>query len=235
MNASSTILVDTGVDATLSSPFSTVSHLYTATQFPTLTKSGTGTLTLTAASPNFSGNVTVNDGTLALAGANGSLLQVSTFTVNSGATLAINNATNNANRINDFAAVTVNSGTFNYIAGAATGNPAEQMGVLTLTGTVVVPGRVNIDATTAASSTILRFASLTPIPFGNTVIFSGTNLGSNTGNFTRILFDTTPSMTLSGTILNATFSNVSNGPVRGWPGTPPTGLSWSPRRTSAVT
>ena len=156
----------------------------------------------------------MNGGTLAIAGAGGSLPQVSTFTVNSGATLAINNTANNANRINDFAQVIVNSGTFNYITGAATGNPAEQMGNLTLTGT----GRVNIDATTAASSTILRFASLTPIPSGNNVIFSGTDLGGNAGFFTRILFDTEPVLTMSRTVLNAGFSNVSNGASQGLAG-----------------
>jgi autotransporter-associated beta strand protein len=200
----------TNANVTLSSPLSRVSQLYLpGPESPDLFKAGTGALTLTAASPNLSGNVGVTAGTLALAGASGSAPQVSHFRVSAGATLTLDNTAGyNGNRIGDFSLAELNGGALNYVAGpAATGDPAERFGLLSATAS---GSRVNIDGTAATSPTVLRFARLSIAPNAN-VLFSGTNLGATTGNFTRVLFDTAPATTVVGTIPFASYSGTSNG------------------------
>lgn len=209
VNASSTIHTD--ADVTLSSPVTTVGQLY-GTANPTLTKAGSGTLTLTAASPNLSGPVAVTGGTFALAGA-GTAPQATAFTLPAGTALVLDNTAGYApDRVGDLARLTLTGGTLSYVAGSApTADPAERFGTLTASS---LAGRINIDAALATTPTILRFNSLTPITTGS-LLFSGTNLGGSAGNFTRILFDTAPALTAAGTIANAFFSNLSMGASQG--------------------
>jgi autotransporter-associated beta strand protein len=209
VNASSTIL--TNATVALSAPLATTGQLY-GTANPTLTKAGTGTLTLTAASPNLSGPVVVSAGTLAFSG-NGAAPQVGSFTVASGATLTLDNSAGyQPDRVGDLAGLTITGGTVNYVAPpAATSDPAERFGVLSAsTGA----GRLNIDASAATSPTVLRFAGLTPITTG-TLLFSGTNLGGTAGNYTRVLFDAPPARDAFGIVPNAFFSDASNGASQG--------------------
>jgi autotransporter-associated beta strand protein len=209
VNAPSTIL--TSANLTLSSPLTTVGQLY-GTANPTLTKAGAGTLTLTAASPNLSGPVSITAGTLALAGA-GTAPQVSSFTLPVGTALVLDNsAAYVANRLGNRTRLNVTGGTVNYIAGStATADPAARFGPLTASAAA---GRINVDASLATTPTVLHFASLTPITTGS-LLFSGTNLGGASGNYTRILFDTPPPLTAANTLPNAFFSNVSMGASQG--------------------
>jgi fibronectin-binding autotransporter adhesin len=209
VNASSTVL--TNADVTLSAPLATTGQLY-GTATPTLTKGGIGTLTLTAASPNLSGPVIVSAGTLNLSG-NGAAPQVGSFTVASGATLTLDNTAGyQPDRIGDRAGLTIAGGTVHYLAGPTpTADPAERFGVLAAS---TAAGRLNIDASAAASPTVLRFTALTPITTGS-LLFSGTNLGGTTGIYSRVLFDAPPARDVFGIVPNAFFSNGTDGVGQG--------------------
>ena len=181
----------------------------------TLTKTGTGTLSLTGVSP-FAGTLALGTSTAItdVSGANGRLTGITTVTAGTGSTFRLNNAANaNADRLNDSATVSLAGGTFSYLApSSATTDPAERIGVLTSTAS---GSRFDIDASAATSPTVIRFAGLGSITGG--LLFSGTGLGNATGNYSRILFDTAP--TLSGgvgsPIQGATFANASGGASQG--------------------
>src|SRR5205807_4874130 len=110
---------------------------YTATAGapPTLTKAGTGTLTLTGNSP-FAGTVAVSAGGLTLSGANGRLAGASAATVAAGAALTLDSTTaNNADRFSG--PVTLTGGSFTLLGTA--GGTNETIGTLSSTaaGSVV--------------------------------------------------------------------------------------------------
>jgi len=146
-----------------------------------LDKTGTGTWTLLG-SNTYSGATTVNGGTLALAGPDGAIPSTSSFTVNSGATLRLNNtaASNNTDRLGNAKALTLNGGTlaFSHTAGAA--DYSETVGAVT------VSGAGNAIAASQASegrTSTLSLASLTRT--GNaTLDFSGAGLGASDRNRT---------------------------------------------------
>jgi len=153
-----------------------------------LTKNDTGTLTLGAFN-NYTGVTTINNGTVVLSGLGA--IPLSTATINSQATLTIDNSdsTTNINRLGDSLALTMNGGNFN-IVGSSNIGIYETLGVLT-TGTgnntiTVTPG--------SGGSTILRFASLTRTA-GASILFRGTNFGAPpNNNVSTLLFTTAPNL-----------------------------------------
>ena len=198
VNASSTVLAD--VNATLAGPLSTVGQLH-GTANPTLTKAGTGTLTLTANSPNLSAALAVTAGGVDLQGA---IPQVGTITVASSTTFLVNNAGGYlSDRVGDFSTLTLSGGFAGYVPPAtATAGTAEQFGLLTVTAANSV---FNV-AGSAASPTVLRFAALNLS--GGNLTLRGESLGGSSGNYTRIYFDTPPAP--SGTVIpNVFFANTS--------------------------
>ena len=84
-----------------------------------LTKDGAGILTLSAAN-TYDGATTVKRGTVVLNGANGAIASSSGITINSGATLQLDNTTINTNRIGTVT-VTMNGGTFDFANPATSG------------------------------------------------------------------------------------------------------------------
>ncbi len=141
-----------------------------------LTKSGTGFLVLTA--PNtYSGNTTVNDGSLILTG-QGELVNTTSITLNPGGTLDLDNTSGNAtttntansnlpDRVYDGATIALTGGTllFRGYAGAAS---TETLGAVTIntsqfSGTTQSqPGIISeVDTTNAASTVAVTIASLT--------------------------------------------------------------------------
>ena len=123
---------------------------------------GTGTLQLTAAN-TYTGATTVLGGTLLLNDL-GSVLSSTSFTVNQGGTLTLDNTVINlpssgtgalSGRLNNAAGVTLNGGTFNFV-----GNPTlvsgQAMGNLTLAG-----GSSTISSSNGSGGTLLTFAGLT--------------------------------------------------------------------------
>jgi autotransporter-associated beta strand protein len=97
LTANATVAFNTAANQTYANP------VYGA---GTITKAGAGTLTLNNLQMR-PGVVTVNGGTLALSGANGTLLTTSGYTVSGGTLLLDNTAANNTNRLRDASAVTL--------------------------------------------------------------------------------------------------------------------------------
>jgi autotransporter-associated beta strand protein len=132
-----------------------------------VTKIGLGTLSWTAASPNFEADITVSAGTLSLSG-NGTLPELSYINnIASGATFQIDNtASNNNDRFPDQAKISMNGGTFNYIGNAAVPS-SETFGSLALTSS----STVNV---TPASATLTS---------GNVLSGTGTLIKTGPGTF----------------------------------------------------
>lgn len=151
-----------------------------------LNQRGNNTLTLTGDSI-MTGSVTVSAGTLALSGG-GRLASASSYTVFNGGTLTLDNAvTNNADRLGNAIAITLNGGALNFISNAA--STAETVGALTFGAG---GSGIAISGTGAANS--LTFTSAT---FG---VGSSLNVSSAAlGGADKILFTTAPALTPAST------------------------------------
>lgn len=188
INTNSTI--NTASAVTLSGTLTNIGSLYGTAQ-PTLTKSGTGVLTIAGNASQLSGNISVAAGGLTLGGSgtNGGIPLVSVTSVGAGATLTLDNVTTgyNGNRIGDLSAITLGGAgaVASYLAPTtATSDPAERFGVLN--GTVA--GGVFSITGSAAGGTILRFNSLNAVA---SVTLRGDDLGGAVlgANVTRLFFD----------------------------------------------
>jgi len=146
----------------------------------TLTKVGSGTLTLTGAN-TFNGSTTINGGTLKAAAASGSALgSTSDITVNSGGTLMLG-----ANdQISNSASLTLAGGTLskgNYSEGSA---GAQGVGAMTLTAS-----DSHIDFGTGTVG-VLSFSSLTANNFTLTIDnWTGNYHQVGSGSTDRLIFD----------------------------------------------
>src|SRR5262249_22704914 len=140
------------------------------------------------AANTYTGSTTVEGGGALVLSGSGTLASTSYF-INAGGTLKLDNSTtNNTNRLPDTATLTLNGGTFN-VAG---NNAASAASAETVGSVVVARGHSTFNSTkgtgTGATSTFTA-GSLERDP-GATVEFSGSNLGSASN---RILFDAAPS------------------------------------------
>lgn len=153
-----------------------------------LMKNGSGTMTLTSAN-TFTGDTTINAGTLLAGASSGSALGTTTaITVNSGGTLLLGAS----NQINDIAPVTLAGGTFakgNFSEGSAS---TTGLGALTLTAT---GSRIDFGAGTVG---VLSFANFTPnsnlLAIDN---WTGTANTVGSGSTDRLIFDATQTANLS--------------------------------------
>ena len=155
-----------------------------------LTKTGNGTLTLTAAS-TFTGATSISGGTLTLSGAAGALGGTSGITLSRNATLTLSNtaAANNTNRIANAAGLTATGGTFNFTHTAGAANYAETIGALSIAGGAF---RANLSQAATGQTSAVTAASWARSA-GGTALFSGTGLGVDTRN--RFIFTATPTLT----------------------------------------
>ena len=154
----------------------------------TLTKVGTGTATLSSAN-TYTGATVVDGGILTLSGASGAAPNSASWTVNYGATLTLDNTSNNTDRLGT-GTVTLNGGKFNF-TNPGTNNVAETTGTLVLGSgaSSVITARAS---SPPAKTSTLTFASLTR-SLGATVTFSGTtSLGADNRN--RIVFTSPPTL-----------------------------------------
>lgn len=189
-----------------------------------LTKSGAGTLTL-AGNDSVSGAVTANNGTLTLSGSAGAVASATSYVINAGGTLKLDNSgSTNGNRIAS-APITMNGGTLNFIGAAglteSTGNFTSAVGANTLAlsgaatttlafGSFSRTGGSTVNFTAANTSDRATFTGLTSNAFINAGTFvDGSNYAwYDTGGFVRALAYGTDANTTSGTTLaTATVSN----------------------------
>ena len=133
--------------------------------------------------------IVVNSGTFVLGGA-GTLGSIASITVNTTGAFAIDNSsTNNPNRVNDSANVTLNGGTFNFVGNVASSSETLQnLNLGAGTSTVNVFTSFNVGAT-------LTFLSIGTRSTGALVNFNGGNLGATTGTFTQIVLVSPPTLT----------------------------------------
>jgi autotransporter-associated beta strand protein len=145
-----------------------------------VTKSGAGTWTLTGANTN-RGPTIVNGGTLVLSGANGGLTNSSSYTINSGAILLLNNTStlNNTNRLRDASAITLDNGTLCFTNnGGATASYYEKAGALFVTnsGGTIVSAQADVNMTNS-----LSLGALTRTGYA-TLNFKGDGIGASDRN-----------------------------------------------------
>ena len=210
-----TVGVITLIDGTISNGTLTGATNYTvekgtisavlAGAFP-LIKNRAGTVTMTAAN-TMSSTATINGGTLTLSGS-GALASIATsFTINLGATLTLDNSsTAVASRLPDALALTMNGGNFNFIGNTAALS-SETTGALTPASghnvVTVTPG--------TGGSTTMTFASFARTA-GATVLFRGTSFGSTpAANISTLMFTAAPTLTGASGAANSTTISVVKG------------------------
>ncbi|WP_256702441.1 autotransporter-associated beta strand repeat-containing protein [Burkholderia sp. SRS-W-2-2016] len=162
-----------------------------------LTKAGAGTLTLSAVN-SYTGTTTVNGGTLAMGIAN-AIASSSAVTVNSGATLALNDFSQTVNDLSGAGAVTLGSS-------SATVLTANNTAATTFSGAISGAGSVNKTGAGALtlSGTSNTYSGGTTVTAGTLVATNGNTLGAGavTNNAALQLDfagDSTLANTLSGT------------------------------------
>ncbi len=169
--------------------------------------SGSGVTTSTN-NNTYTGATTVSAGTLSLAGASGAMTGTASLAIGNGATFTIDERgfAAVANRLNNSAAITINSaGTFKYI-GSDLANSTESIGAITLNNAVatitVNSSGSNTATVTAAAATggITRSFTATTAP--GIALINGVNLGSGTSGVGQFLTATAP--TLVGTTVGGT-------------------------------
>lgn len=169
-----------------------------------LIKNDTGTLNIQSFS-NYTGSTVINRGTLLL-NSTGAIPN-SAVTVNAGGVYTVDNTAGVAlNRMSETAALTMNGGDFNYIGNGSV-STFESTGALTLSSghniVTITPG--------AGGSTTMTFASMSRTA-GASVLFRGTNFGSNPApNVSTLMFTTAPTLTGSAGAANSTTISVVKG------------------------
>ena len=153
-----------------------------------LTKSGSGTLTLQGAN-TYSTTTAISGGTLNLSGANGAIASSTGITLSNRGVLTLANTStaNNGNRIAGTFAM--DGGTLNFTNNAGAVNYAETTGALS------VGGGVNTIATSQAATgqtSLLTFASLART--AGSLNFTGTGLGTTVDTKNEIRFTTNPTL-----------------------------------------
>jgi autotransporter-associated beta strand protein len=144
----------------------------------TLIKEGSGRWILSAVN-TYTGATTINEGTLAIAGASGSIKTTSGITVASGTTLLLTNSVsaNNTDRLSDSGTVTLNGGTLKFANDGGAANFSETIGTVTLaSGTCTI----NSEPAASGQTSALTISSLTYN--GGTVNFTGSDLGETDRN-----------------------------------------------------
>ena len=140
------------------------------------TKAGTGTLTMMGAN-SFTGALTVSAGGVTFSGATGTATGATSVTIQSGASLILDNASAaNADRIGNSAVINIQGGNLTLNSGASgTNETVGQLNLLSSAGVTVTHNG------TAAQSSALTFSSMGSVTAGATLNFAGTGLGGALG------------------------------------------------------
>jgi fibronectin-binding autotransporter adhesin len=151
-----------------------------------LTKAGAGMLTIGADS-GYRASVTVNGGTVRLSGVGA--IDASAVAVNAGTQFRLDNtATAVSGRLTRATGITLTGAQFTLLGHAST-RVDEQLGVLTLGGTNF--SSLTLDSTGSAPLAV-SFSSFTPAT--GSILLRGDNLGGSSGAFTRLVFNTPPTL-----------------------------------------
>lgn len=156
-----------------------------ATGTSVITKIGNGTATITTPSSAATGQLFVEHGNLVISGA-GQLGNSGTGTIgiNSGGTLTLDNSTtHNANRLGT-GAMTINSGTLNYIGNSS--GSAETFGTLTFSSGFSV-----FNSTPTSGGAITATFTSATFSADSSVTFNGAGLGAGSN---KIIFTTAPTL-----------------------------------------
>ena len=142
-------------------------------------KDNTGTWTFEGPG-SYSGATTVNNGTLAVSGAEGAITNSSGFTVNAAGVLRLSNApeANHANRLADNKGVTLNGGRLDFTHTGGGADYSETVGAVTAAGAGSV---ISVSRADAGRTSALTLASLTRTGNG-TLDFIGDGLGADDRN-----------------------------------------------------
>jgi len=161
-------------------------------------KAGTGTQTLSGIVGNsYTGTMTVNGGTLALAKSAGNAVSGSSVTLNTGGTLLLQSP----NQIADAAAMTLSGGTFSTGTGAN-----ETLGTLTLSSNSAISLGASIHNLTFGASNLAAWSPAATLTING---WSGT--AGLTGSQGRIFFGSNASSLTDAQLAKITFQNFSPG------------------------
>ncbi len=168
-----------------------------------ITKTGSGgTVTLTAAN-TFSGPLVINQGTVALSGANGTILNTSAITIagtgaNQSAILLLDNSNaDNSNRVANSLPISLSTGAELRYQDLTTANSAETLGAVTLgAGQSTISNRAS-----TSRAPVLTLASLARGTDAGLALIRGSNLGGAAAAARIVLSDGGTSLgTLVGTV-----------------------------------
>ncbi len=196
---------------------------------------GNGRLDLTANNTN-TGTVTVKGAELRLQGA-GNMSSITGLTVSQGGTFTMDNSgTNNTNRVNNSANVSMSGGSLIF-TGSAGGASTETVGALTLSSGANVLNNTN----GSGRSSVLTFASLTrnasaTVDFTNN---TGTGTLGTTGSNPRTIFTSAPTLTNSilayATVNGTAFATYGANGIAAFTSTNTTQSSWNSTVNAAPT
>lgn len=161
-------------------------------------KAGAGTQTLSGIIANsYTGTMTVNGGTLALAKSAGNAVSGSSVTLNTGGTLLLQRS----NQIADAAAMTLLGGTFSTGAGAN-----EVLGTLTLSSNSTISLGASVHNLTFGASNLAAWS-----PTATLMISGWSGTGGLPGTQGRIFFGNNAASLTSSQLAKVTFQNYSPG------------------------
>src|SRR5262249_53587774 len=150
--------------------------------------------------------LTVQGAEFRLQGA-GTLGSVSGVTVRQGGVFTLDNgSTNNADRVNNAAAVSLNGGTVSLLGRTGNNDTTETLGALTLAGGA---NTVNASRGDANGSAQLTFGSLTRSAGASVDFTNAAGTLGNTGDNPRVAFTTAPTLSTSGVLGYATVNGAA--------------------------
>ena len=158
----------------------------------------------------------MSQGTLQFSGASGANSGAGAYSISNGATLILDNTSdNNSNRINNSSAITVTGGGSLIYKGSTSGNSTETVGVINVgvSNAFAAPGTITLTYGGANISTLTSGSFSRAI--GGSVLVNGVNLGkdtASTASVSRLILTSAPTLSAgtadAGTGINSSVKNA---------------------------